>query len=97
MVTTTMVAVVTNEIGLRDGRLPHSRRESADVVAIGHLRQPSEDVPHVGHRVFAVSLAPDDQRVEYHRALAGVGVPDKQPVLFSDARGTDRIFDQVIV
>jgi hypothetical protein len=97
MVTTTMVAMVTNEIGLRDGRLPQARGEGAEVVAVGHSRQAGEDVPHIGHRVFAVTLARDDQRVEDRRALAGVGVPDKQPVLLSDARGPDRIFDQVIV
>ena len=90
MVTTTMVAVVTNQIGLQRSRLPQPRGESAKVVAIGHPRQAGEDVPHIGHRVFAVTLARDDQRVEYRRALAGVGVPDKQPVLFSDARGPDR-------
>lgn len=97
MVTITMVAVVTNEIGLQRSRLPQPRRDSAEVVAVGHQRQPGEDILHIGHRIFAVTLARDNQRVEDGGALAGVGVPDKQPVLFSDARGPDRIFDQVIV
>ena len=97
MVITTMVAVVTNQIGLQRSRLPQPRRESAEVVAVGHPRQASEDVLHIGQRVFAVTLARDNQRVEDGGALAGIGVPDKQPVLFSDARGPDRVFDQVIV
>ena len=97
MVSTTMVAVVTNQIGLQRSRLPQPRRESAEVVAIGHPRQASEDVLHIGQRVFAVTLARDNQRVEDGGAFAGIGVPDKQPVLFSDARGPDRVFDQLIV
>ena len=44
MVTTTMVAVVTNQIGLQRSRLPQPRGESAKVVAIGHPRQAGEDV-----------------------------------------------------
>ena len=82
MVSTTMVAVVTNQIGLQRSRLPQPRRESAEVVAVGHPRQASEDVLHIGQRVFAVTLARDNQRVEDGGALAGIGVPDKQPVLF---------------
>ncbi len=82
---------------LRRSRLPHPRGEGAEIVAICHPRQTREDVLHIGHRVFAVTLARDDQRVEDGGALTGVGMPDKQPVLFSDARGPDRIFDQVIV
>lgn len=46
MVSTTMVAVVTNQIGLQRSRLPQPRRESAEVVAVGHPRQASEDVLH---------------------------------------------------
>jgi hypothetical protein len=45
MVITTMIAVVTNEVGLRDGRLPQPRREGAEVVAVGHSRQAGENVP----------------------------------------------------
>ena len=92
-----MIAVVTDEVGLRDGRLPQPRREGAEVVAVGHSRQAGEDVPHIGQRVFTVTLARDNQRVEDGGALAVAGVPHKQLVLFSDARGPDRVFDQVIV
>jgi hypothetical protein len=45
MVTTTMVAVVTNQIGLQRSRLPQPRGESAKVVAIGHPRQAGEGCP----------------------------------------------------
>jgi hypothetical protein len=64
MVITKMIAVVTNEVGLRDRRLPQPRREGAEVVAVGHSRQAGEDVPHIGHRVFPITLARDDQGVE---------------------------------
>jgi len=70
MVITTMIAVVTNEVGLRDGRLPQPRREGAEVVAVGHSRQAGEDVPHIGHRVFPITLARDDQGVEGGHFLA---------------------------
>jgi hypothetical protein len=78
--------MVTNEAtGLGRGRLPAVRRELAQVVLVGHAGQPGQEVAQVGERVFAVALAGDDQRVEDGRALAGVGMPDKQPVLFADA------------
>ena len=77
MVSTTMVAVVTNQIGLQRSRLPQPRRESAEVVAVGHPRQASEYVLHIGQRVFAVTLARDNQRVEDGGALAGIGGGDK--------------------
>jgi hypothetical protein len=62
---------------LRRSRFPRPWRKGAEVVAICHPRQTREDVLHIGHRVFAVTLARDNQRVEDGGALTGVGVPDK--------------------
>jgi hypothetical protein len=59
-----MIAVVTNEVRLRDGRLPQPRSEGAEIVTVGHSRQASKDVPHIRHRVFPITLARDDQGVE---------------------------------
>jgi hypothetical protein len=56
MVSTTMIAVVTNEGGLRDGGLPQPRREGAEVVAVGHRRQAGEEVAPGGGWVFAAAL-----------------------------------------
>ena len=55
MLTITMVAVTTNEIGLQRSRLPQPRRDSAEVVAVGHQRQPGEDILDIDHRIFAVN------------------------------------------
>ncbi len=82
---------------LRRSRLPHPRGEGAEVVAIGHPRQPGEEILQVGQRVLAVALARDDEGIEDGRALAGVGVPDEQPVLLAHAGGADRVFDEIIV
>lgn len=68
---------------LRRSRLPRARREGAKVVTVRHPRQRGEDIFHIGHRVFAVALARDDERVQDGRALAGIGVTDEQPPLRS--------------
>lgn len=47
--------------------------------------------------VLAVSLTGYDDRVEDGRALAGIGMADKQPVLLADGRRSDGILDQIIV
>ena len=44
-----------------------------------------------------MALTGHDQGVKDRGALAGLGVTNKQPVLLSDARGPDRIFDEIIV
>ena len=62
---------------------------------VGHLRQAREDIAQVLERIFPVALTRDDDGVDDGRALAGVGVPHEEPVLFSDARGSDGVLDQV--
>jgi hypothetical protein len=44
-----------------------------------------------------VALAGYDDRVDDRRALAGVGVAYKEPVLLADRRRPDRVFDEVVV
>ena len=78
-------------------RRPVGRSERVQVVLIGHPRQTSEYVTHIGERIFAVTLTRDDDRVNDRGALAGVGVPDKKPVFLSDGRRPDGIFDQVVI
>ena len=60
---------------------PVDRSEGVQVVAVGEGGQPGEDVAHVGVRILSVALAGDDDRVDDGRALAGVGVAYKEPVL----------------
>ena len=79
------------------GRLPAGRSQRPEVVAVSHAGQAGEHVAQVNRRIFAVALAGDDQRVNDRRALAGVGMADKQPVLFTNGRGADGAFHQVIV
>jgi hypothetical protein len=68
-------------------RRPVGRSERVQVVLIGHPRQTSEYVTHIGERIFAVTLTRDDDRVNDRGALAGVGVSDKKPVFFPMAEG----------
>lgn len=62
-------------------RLPVDRGQGVQVVAVCQGRQPGQDVPKVGVRVFSVALAGHDDRVDDRRPLAGVGVAYKEPVL----------------
>jgi len=62
-------------------RLPVDRGQGVQVVSVRQGRQPGQDVPKVGVRVFSVALAGHDDRVDDRRPLAGVGVAYKEPVL----------------
>lgn len=44
-----------------------------------------------------MALAGDDQGVEDRRALAGVGLPDKKPVLLADVGHSQRLLNEIIV
>lgn len=63
-----------------DGRLPESRGERCEIVAVGHARQAGEHVAQVSEWLDAVAQARDDNRVEDGAALSGFGVADEQPV-----------------
>ncbi len=78
-------------------RFPVRRRERGQVVAGCHLRQAGEHVAQVGEWILPVPLARDDDRVDDGGALAGVGMADEEPVLFSNRRRADGIFNQVVV
>ncbi len=90
--------MMTNEAMLPcAGGLPAGRSERRQIVLIGQAGQAGEEVAQVGERVLAVALAGDDKGVEDGRALAGVGMPDKQPVLLAEAGRSQRVLDEVIV
>ena len=62
-------------------QLPVLRREGAEVVLVRHPGQSGQDVLQVRQGVLPVAFAGDDERVQDRRALPGVGVADKKPVL----------------
>jgi hypothetical protein len=64
--------------------LPETRGECVEVILVGHRGQAREHIAQIGGGVFAVAQAGDDERVEDGGTAAGVGMPDKQPVLFPD-------------
>src|SRR5688572_27899401 len=68
-----------------------------EIAVGGHTRQADKYVVEVGERVDTVALAGDDDGVNDVRALAGVAVADEQPVFLADGRGTDGVFDQIVV
>jgi hypothetical protein len=92
-----MVSIATRYTERLRHRNPRSGRQWYEVVLIGHLGQASQHVTQIRQRVFAVALAGDDNRVNDRTALAGVGMANEQPVLLSDSRGPNRIFDEVVV
>ena len=90
--------MVTNKNeALRSRRLPVDGQQRPQIILVCHARQPGEQVFQESQGILAMTLTGHDQGVEDRGALAGVGVTDKQPVLLSDARGTDCVLDEVIV
>jgi hypothetical protein len=74
-----MVTIPTRDLGRS---LPLSWGESVEVVSGCHLRQASQDVAQVCEGIDPSALTGDDDRVDDRRALAGVGMADKKPILF---------------
>ena len=64
---------------------------------VGHRGEPGEDVAQVGVGIDAAAAATLDNSVEDGAALAGVGIAEKQPVLFSESGRPDGVFHQVII
>lgn len=83
MVTNTMIAMVTNSIRFLRDRQPPTRQERAEVVLVGHGRQTSKQVLQVGQGILPVPFAGDDKGVGDGRALARIGMANKQPVFLS--------------
>ncbi len=78
------------------GLLPVERGQLTDLL-VGRGWQACQDVFEVGQRIDAVHAAVFDQGIHHRAALAGFFRTEKQPVLFSDSGGADRVFDQVVV
>ena len=78
-------------------RLPVFRQQRVQIVPIGYGRQAREDITQISVWIFAVPLTGHDDRVDDGRALAGIGMTDKEPVLLPNGRRPDGVFDQVVV
>ena len=68
-----------------------------EVISIGHRGQPEKDLAQMREGTFSVTLAGDDQAVYDRGSLASTAVTNEEPVLLSDGRMSDRVFDEVIV
>ena len=64
---------------------------------VGHGRQAGEQVPDVGQGIDAAALAGDDDRVDDGGTLAGLGMSDEEPVFLSNRRGSDGVFNGVVI
>ena len=64
---------------------------------VGHRGKPGEDVAQIGVGIDAAAAATLDNSVEDGAALAGVGIAEKQPVLFAESGRPDGVFHQVIM
>ena len=56
-----------------------------------------QQITQVGVGIQAATAAAFDDSVEYGAAASGVGITEKQPVLFSKSCRADRVLDQVVV
>ncbi len=79
------------------GRLPAGGQQDAEVVPVGHGRQPFEDVGEIGFRIVAVTAGAFHQGVNDGGALAGGFSAHEEPVLFPDGRWPDAVFDPVVI
>jgi hypothetical protein len=64
---------------------------------VGHRGKPGEHVVEVGVGIDAAAAATLDDGVKDGAALAGIGIAEKQPVLFSQSRRPNGVFDEIIV
>ncbi len=66
-------------------------------LVIGHPWQSREHIPKVGVWIDSATTATFDDGVDDGAAFSGLGLSDEEPILFSDGRWSDRVFDQVVV
>ena len=64
---------------------------------VGHRGEPGEHVTQVGVGIDAAAAATLDDGVKDGAALAGIGIAQEQPVLFSKSGRPNGVFHEVIV
>lgn len=64
---------------------------------VGHRGEPGEHVVEVGVGIDAAAAATLDDGVEDGAALAGIGIAEEQPVLFSQSGRPNGVLDEIIV
>lgn len=78
------------------GFFPVFRGDLVDRV-IGISWEAGEHVVKVSQGIDAPAAAGFHDGIEDGGLFSGFGRPDKEPVLFADSRGPDRVFDKVVV
>ena len=64
---------------------------------VGHRGKPGEHVAQVGVGIDAAAAATLDNGVKDGAALAGIGIAEEQPVLFSKSGRPNGVFHEVVV
>jgi hypothetical protein len=92
-----MVSNSTRSFGSLRRRPPVRWSKDRQVVLVGHGRQPGQDVAQIGVGGVAEALAGNDDRVDDGGTLAGLGMSDEEPVFLSNRRGSDGVFNGVVI
>jgi len=66
-------------------------------LTVTHRWQPGQHVSQIGIGIDAAISATSDDRVNHSTAPPGFFVSDEEPVLFAHGRGSDGVFDEVVV
>ena len=66
-------------------------------LAIGHVGKACEHFTKISERVKTATAAVFNDGINDGAALTGIGITDEEPVLFSDGRGTNGVFYEVVV
>ena len=64
---------------------------------VSHRGEPGEHVAQVGVGIDAAATATLDNGVKDGAAVAGIGIAEKQPVLFPKSGGPNGVFHEVVV
>ena len=64
---------------------------------VGHRGEPGEHVVQIGAGIDAPAAATLDDGVKDGAALAGIGIAEKQPVLFSESGRPNGVLDEIII
>src|ERR1700733_3773485 len=75
---------------------PSSGSDLGDLMVL-HVGQACEHILEVSVGIKAPTPAGFDEGVNDGGPFSGIGLPDKEPVLLSQGRWPDGIFDQVVV
>lgn len=76
---------------------PVEWQQWSQVILVGHRRQLGQHIPEVAEGVAASPPDVLDHGKEDRAALAGIGSPDKEPVLGAELGRPDGVLGEVVV